>query len=218
MNNAFYNMNHAQISHTQEILLKMLDRMLAVYLSIPGVFNLFEVCGLRPAYMLDASHPAYITDAMVAHLLATFDPSEEERTALERCMVEQINHYIKLMEAKDLTEAQMDGARWNLYLLDALLRLVWRRRGSCLHIPFYLEKESGSELSDPFCIEVDGTYVRLTHCTSGRNYEIDTKDMDYSDFYREICRRFRFATEDYGYFVPAVVWISYEKLWKGGDK
>ena len=193
-----------------ELLMDMLCNMLAPYLQVPRIAQVWEIGGLRPSYMLDVTHPACLADAMAVYCLQSYDPEEADYVALQRCIVDLLDQNLKQMEAADLSSVQIDGVCWEQYALDSLLRLVWRQQGaSSLEIPCYLQKDSPEHLSDPFLMQVKGNWVYLTQCTHNRCYEIHLEDMDYETFLQHIHRCFQLATEDYGCFVPKYVWLSH---------
>lgn len=195
-------------------LLQKIAGKLDFYSSIPQVFKLCKTCGLRPGFMLDPDHPAYFLDAIGAHCLSTYDPCEEENMALERCITDKLHYYIELMKIADLTKVNVSDAIWEQYPTDALLRFAWRHRHCNLTIPFYLQKETQTNLSDPFILTTKGNTVTLTQCTHRRIYEVDLSELDFSSFFAHMCRQFQLATESYGYFVPAFVWLCPKKIAK----
>lgn len=191
-----------------ELLLDMLCSTLLPYLQVPRMAQIWEISGLRPAHMLDVSHPAYLADAMAMRCLQSYDPEEADEVALQRCIVDLLDRNAKLMAAADLSEVEFDGRCWEQYPLDSMLRLIWRHRGSpCLEIPFYLEK-GAKGLRDPFLIQVQGNRLAFIQCIRNRFYEVHVENMDYEAFCQSIFQCFRLATEDYGYFVPKYLWLS----------
>ena len=207
--------NYYDISDTYygswEKLLGLINQKLEFYLQIPRVFILLKLEGLRPENLLDAAHPAYFSDEIARHCMATYDPWEPLDAALERCIVDKLDRQINGMKHADLSKVQMDENIWEMFSLDALLRLVWRQREEHLQIPFYLQKESQTELFDPFKLEAENGCIRLTQCTRSRQYEADAAQLDFDSFCRQMYRFFRLAKEDYGYFVPDFVWLATEK-------
>ncbi len=192
-----------------EQLILYITQKLAFYTRISPVFRLLKQCGLRPGYMLDATHPAYFTDEIAAHCLATYDEDEPMDQAMERCIADKLHLHMTRMERTDLTKVKMDDDTWELYSLDSLLRLAWRHRESGTQIPFYLQKESMTELSDPFVLEMGDGCVCLSQRTLDRQYAAELEQMDFEAFCKQVYRFFRLATEHYGYFVPAFVWLSH---------
>lgn len=195
-----------------EKLLKLIDQKLDFYLKIFQIFMLLKECGLRPGYMLDATHPAYFSDQIAAHCLATYDPQESMDSALERCITDKLHQQIECMNCADRCKVRMDEYIWEQFSLDALLRLVWRHKEGALQIPFYLQKETQTALSDPFLLEVDQECIRLIQRTHNRQYEITSTQMEFDTFCQQMYRNFQLATEDYGYFVPAFVWVSHRAM------
>ena len=198
-----------------EKLLELIDQKLDFYLRIFQIFMLLKDCGLRPGYMLDVTHPAYFSDAVAMHCLATYDPQEPMDPALERCITDKLHWQIECMNNADLCKVRMGECIWEQFSLDALLRLAWRHKDGTLQIPFYLQKETQTGLSDPFLLEVHQGCIRLTQCTHNRLYEINLTQMDIDTFCQQMYRNFQLATEDYGYFVPAFVWLSLRAMKRG---
>lgn len=199
---------------TWDVLLERIDRKLDFYTRIQPIFQLLLDCGLRPGYMLDDTHPAYLTDAIACRCLDTYDPQEPQDVALERCITELLHQTICRMEKADLSKVRYEGSIWEQFSLDALLRLAWRKRGQKLYIPIWLGKESQTKLTHPFSLEIDGDCVRLSQRTVGRWYDIDTAALDFPGFSQQLRQCFRFATREQGHIVPAYLWISHRKLQK----
>ena len=208
-----------QISHitntyyeSWEKLLELINQKLDFYLHIFQIFMLLKECGLRPGYMLDVNHPAYLSDAIAVHCLTTYDPQEPMDSALERCITDKLHQQIERMNIADLCKVRIDECTWEQFPIDSLLRLAWRHKDGALQIPFYLQKATQTALSDPFLLEVDQGCIRLTQCTNEWQYETDLNQMDFATFVEQMCRNFQLATEDYGYFVPAFVWVSHRAM------
>jgi hypothetical protein len=198
-----------------ENLLELIREKLDFYLRIYQIFMLLKDEGLRPGYMLDETHPAYFSDEIARHCLATHDPHESVDSALERCIIDKLHQRFLLMKGADLSKAKMGGCIWEQFPRDALLRLVWRQRGERLAIPCYLQKDSPTQLTEPFTVEVEQGLVRLTRGDVDRQYEVDTTGLDLPDFCREMDRCFRLATEDCGYFAPEYLWLSHRAIQRG---
>ena len=212
-------MHNHNISNTYygswEKLLELIDQKLDFYIHIFQIFMLLKDCGLRPGYMLDVTHPAYFSDRIAAHCLATYDPQEPMDCALERCITDELHRNITCMDHADLSKVSMDGTIWELFQLDSLLWLVWRQRDQKLQIPIYLNKVGETELSDPFLLEVENGKLQLTQCTLHRMYDMDLGQLDFETFHFKMLRAFQLATEDYGYFVPAYLWLSHKAMKRG---
>lgn len=207
--------NHDEIINTYygswEKLLDLINQKLDFYLQIPRVFALLKLDALRPGNMLDDAHPAYFSDAIARHCLATYEPQESMDSALERCIVHELRRQTTCMKHADMSMVRMDESIWMMFTLEALLRLIWRKREAHLQIPVYLQKESRTKLSALFLLEAENGCVRLTQCTHSRFYEADAAQLDWESFCRQMHCFFRLATEDYGYFVPEFVWLATEK-------
>jgi hypothetical protein len=190
-----------------EALLELVNQKLDFYIHILPIFTLLKSCGLRPGYMLDHNHPAYFSDEIAQSCLATYDPLEPMDAALERCITDQLHRRITHMENADLSKVRMDERIWEMFLLDDLLRWVWRCRKEALLIPFYLCKRSQTELSIPFLLEAVNGCIRLTQCTCRRQYEANAQ-LDYETFCQQMYHMISLATEDIGHLVPYFVWLS----------
>lgn len=198
-----------------EKLLELIDQKLDFYIHIFQIFMLLKDCGLRPGYMLDATHPAYLGDQIADHCLATYDPQEPMDSALERCITDKLHENITNMELADLSKAKVENSIWEQFQTESLIRLVWRHADQKLQIPIYLDKTGSTELSDPFLLEVDQGHIQLTQCTLNRVFDMDMGQMDYETYRFRMCRLFQLATEDYGYFAPSYVWLSHRKMKRG---
>lgn len=201
-----------------EQLFDMLRQMLTPYLQVPQISRIWEICGLRPAYMLDPTHPACLLDAIAAHCLHSYDPDEGDDAALQRCITDLLHQNLSQMEKADQSCVLFDGDIWEQYLLGALQRLVWRQQGGhSLEVPVYLKKDGPEHLSDLFLIQGKGNWAYLIQCAHNRCYEINLVDMDYESFCQRMYRCFQLATEDYGYFVPQYVWLSHANIKMEGN-
>lgn len=202
--------NPVDISNTcfgsWENLLELIDRKLEYYLPIFHIYDFLKIGGCLSTKVLDPSCPVYFSDAIARRCIATYDPQEPLNSALERCIVDELHHRSIITDDADPEEVQMEEITWQMFPLDALLRLVWRQREQ--RIPFYLRKESEGKLSDPFLVEAENGCFRLTQGTHQRLYETDAPLPDFDTFCQKIHRFFRLATEDYGYFVPDFVWLA----------
>lgn len=208
MNNQ-HSLNHISETYygTWEKLLELIHQKLDFYLRIPFFSELVKDCGLHPIFMLDATHPAYSSDKIAALCLRTYAPAEPMDSALDRCITDQLHRQLSSLERADRSRVKTEEGTWEMYSLDDLLRLAWRNRDRQLAIPFYLRKTGQNRLSDSFLLEVKQGCIRLTECTRRRLYETDTQDTDFEPFCHQMYHFFQLATEDYGCYIPAFVWL-----------